>query len=301
MTAKPQPRVATGVRSAPAFPLALGAVLLTITVATLVVVAASSRAQGGDQLAYLGEWLNSLCGTGLLVGINVAFAAAMVDRRGAPQRFVVALLAAVVVFYLGSFLLSWAREPLMKAWMGNDAGRLGVMMYWLPLVSLVQMMVVAWLGLLLAWRVGGGGVTPTIWHPGARRMLGSVVAFGACIGVVPLQGRLIGMLELVPMELLANGLPWLALVLGVVLGLAWLIAPMRQGPGVWPPFVSALLVGPLLLLVAMLSRTSLLKISSNDVLGLVALALLLACPLLAWFLSRLIGHRLTTARTSPAT
>lgn len=56
--------------------------------------------------------------------------------------------------------------------------------------------------------------------PRARRTLGAVVAFGACVGLLPLQGRLMAMLDLVSLPTLQLtlqlGLPFLAVTLGFV-------------------------------------------------------------------------------------
>ena len=285
-------------RDAAAFPLAFGGCLLAVSMLTAVVVAVVTPAASITSLESLGQWLGWFCGVGLLVAINVAMAASVVSRRGTPQRFAIALLAATLAFYLASFGLSLARGWAVNAWVAQQPQVARTILAWLPFASLLQMLLVAALGLALAWRLGGRGTLPVAWTPRARRALGAVVAFGACIGLLPLQGRLMAMLDLVSLPMLQQGLPFLALTLGVVHALLWALWPVRAGSGVWPAFVSAALVGPLLLAFAWLSQFILGRIEPPALVGVVAGALLLACPLLAWAVCRAASNR--RRRATPA-
>ena len=89
------------------------------------------------------------------------------------------------------------------------------------------------------------------------------------------------MIDLVPLPTLQLGLPFLAVTLGVAHALLWGLWPVRAGSGAWPAFVSATLVGPLLLAIAWLSQFILVRIEQPVVVSAVASALLLTCPLLA--------------------
>ena len=277
----------TATRTPAAFPLALGASLLAVSVLTAVVVGVATPVASITSLEVLGQWLGWFCGVGLLVAINVALAATVVARRGTPARFAIALVAATLAFYLAAFGLSLARGWAANAWVAQQPGAARSIMTWLPFASLLQMLVVAALSLALAWTLGGRGAAPVAWTPRARRALGAVVAFGACIGLLPLQGRLMAMLDLVSLPMLQQGLPFLAVTLGVVHALLWALWPVRVGSGVWPAFVSAALIGPLLLALAWLSPFILERIEQPALVSAVASALLLACPLLAWAVCRL--------------
>ncbi len=272
----------TAHRDAAAFPLALGGCLLGLSVVTAVVVAVVTPAAAITSLETLGQWLGWFCGVGLLVAINVALAASMVARRGTPRHFAIALLAATLVFYLASFGLSLARGWAAKAWVAQQPGAARAVLAWLPFASLLQMLLVAALGLALAWKLGGRGTLPVAWSSRARRGLGAAVGFGACIGLLPLQGRLMAMLDLVSLPTLQQGLPFLAVTLGVAHALLWALWPVRAGSGAWPAFVSAALVGPLLVAFAWLSQFILGRIEQPHLVSAVASALLLACPLVAW-------------------
>ncbi|MFD0739668.1 hypothetical protein ACFQZQ_10295 [Lysobacter koreensis] len=278
-----------------AFPLALGACLLAISLLTAVVVGALTPTTGMTAVQTVGQWLGWFCGVGLLVAINVALATSLVARRGSPRRFALALVAAALVFYAGSFALSLARGWALQAWVAAHPDSTRLAMAWLPFVSVLQMLLVAALGLLLAWRLGGRGPLPQGWSIRARRAFGVVVGFAACIGLLPLQGRLLAMLDVVSLDLLQNGLPFLAVTLGAVHGLAWGVAPARHGSGAWPAFWSAALVGPLLLGIAWGSPFLLRHAGSTGV-SMFAGALLLACPLLAWVLVRATSARLRRAQ-----
>ncbi len=285
-------------RDASAFPLALAGCLLAVSVLTAAVVAVLTPAATITSLEALGQWLGWFCGVGLLVAINVALAASVVARRGTPPRFAVALVAATLTFYLASLLLSLARGALVNAWIAQQPAAARSILTWLPFASLLQMLLVAALSLALAWKLGGRGAVPVVWSSRARRALGAVVALGACIGLLPLQGRMVAMLDLVSLPTLQLGLPFLAVTLGVVHALAWAIGPVRAGSGVWPAFVSAALVGPLLLVVAWLSQFILVRIDSAAMVSAVASALLLACPLLAWAGCRAAGDRRRRAHSA---
>lgn len=285
------------IRGPTAFPLALGACLLAISVVTAVVVGASTPASGASAIEVSGQWLAWFCGVGLLVAINVALAATMVDRRGTPPRFAIALVAATLTFYLASFLLSLLRGWAVNAWMAQQPQAARALLAWMPFASLLQMLLVAVLAVALAWRLGGRGGVPVAWSKAARRALGAVVAFGGCMGLLPLQGRLMAMLDLVSLEMLRLGLPFLAVTLGLVHALAWALAPARRGSGAWPAFVSSALVGPLLLAAAWLSQFILARITHPTGVSAVASALLLACPLLAWAVCRAASGR---RRVAPA-
>ena len=282
-------------RGAAAFPLALGAGLLAVSLVTAVVVAVVTPAATTTSMEAIGQWLGWFCGVGLLVAINVALATSVVARRGTPPRFAIALVAATVVFYAASFALSLARGALVHAWIAQQPAAARSILAWLPFASLLQMLLVAALGLALAWKLGGRGAVPVAWTQRARRSLGAVVAFGACIGLLPLQGRLMAMLDLVSLPTLQQGLPFLAVTLGVVHALLWALWPVRAGSGAWPPFVSAALVGPLLLAFAWLSQFILARLEQPALVSAMASALLLACPLLAWAICRAAGNRLYRA------
>ena len=293
MTAAP-----TATRDAAAFPLALGGGLLAVSVLTAVVVGVVTPAASITSLEMAGRWLGWFCGVGLLVAINVALAATVVARRGTPRRFALALVAATLAFYVAAFGLSLARGWVVDAWVAQQPDAARSIATWLPFASPLQMLLVAALSLALAWTLGGRGMVPVAWTPRARRALGAVVALGACIGLLPLQGRLMAMLDLVSLPTLQQGLPFLAVTLGVVHALLWALWPVRVGSGVWPAFVSAALIGPLLLALAWLSPFILGRIAQPALLSAVASALLLACPLLAWAVCRLAGDRLR--RATPA-
>lgn len=283
---------AVGTARAPtAFPLALSASLLAVSVVTAAVVGVVSPGAGLSSIETVGQWLGWFCGVGLLIAINAAMAATVVSRRGTPPRFAVALVSTMVTLYVATFLLSLARGWAVNAWISEQPGAARSIMAWMPFASLLQMLVVAVLSLALAWKVGGRGVMPVAWSTRARRTLGAIVAFGACIGLLPLQGRLMAMLDLVPLQALQLGLPFLAITLGLVHASVWAIAPARAGSGVWPAFVSAALVGPLLLLVAWLSQFILVRIGTPSLVGIAASTMLLACPLLAWAICRGAVHR----------
>ena len=277
-------------------PLALGGCLLAVSVVTAVVVGAMTPSAAITSLEAFGQWLGWFCGVGLLVAINVALAASVVTQRGTPPRFAIALVAATLTFYLASFLLALARGWTVNAWVAQQPGAARSILTWLPFASLLQMLLVAALSLALAWKLGGRGTVPVMWTVRARRALGAVVAFGAGIGLLPLQGRLMAMLDLVSLPTLQLGLPFLAVTLGVAHALLWGLWPVRAGSGVWPAFVSAALVGPLLLAIAWLSQFILVRIEQPVVVSAVASALLLACPLLAWASCRTAGNRVPRAR-----
>lgn len=289
MTQPPPPQ--RGSRDPAAFPLALGGSLLAVSVLTALVVGVQAPDAGMTTLESFGQWLNWFGGVGLLVAINVAMAASGVARRGTPPRFAIALLAATLAFYLAAFLLSLARGVVVNAWIAQQPAAVGSIVAGLPFASVLQMLLVAVLSLALAWRLGGRGAVPVAWSPRGRRALGAVVALGGCIGLLPLQGRLMAMLDLVSLPTLQLGLPFLALTLGVVHGLAWGLAPARHGSGAWPALLSSALVGPLLLVFAWLSQFILGRIDSPSLVGAAASALLLACPLLAWAIVRAAGAR----------
>ncbi|MHB8911990.1 MAG: hypothetical protein ACYC42_04985 [Lysobacter sp.] len=278
-------------RDAAAFPLALGGCLLAVSVLTAVVVGVATPAASITSLEAVGQWLGWFCGVGLLVAINVALAATVVARRGTPPRFATALVVATLTFYLAAFALSLVRGALVDAWVTQQPGAMRSIMTWLPFASLLQMLLVAALSLALAWQLGGRGAVPVAWTPRARRALGTVVAFGACVGLLPLQGRLMAMLDLVSLPTLQLGLPFLAVTLGVAHALLWALWPVRAGSGVWPAFVSSALVGPLLLAFAWLSQFILGRIEQPMLISAVASALLLACPLVAWAGCRAAGNR----------
>ena len=286
----------TASRDASAFPLALGGCLLAVSVVTAVVVGVvTPSAATTTSLEEVGQWLGWFCGVGLLVAINVALATSVVARRGSPRRFAVALVAATLAFYLASFLLSLARGWLVNAWIAQQPEATRSILTLLPFASLLQMLLVAALGLALAWKLGGNGAVPVTWTPRARRAIGGVVALGACMGLLPLQGRLMAMLDLVSLPTLQQGLPFLAVTLGVAHALAWALWPVRAGSGAWPAFVSAALVGPLLLAFAWLSQFILARLEQPMLVSAVASALLLACPLVAWVACRAVGNRLLVA------
>ena len=286
MTAAP-----TTPRGPAAFPLALGGSLLAVSLLTAAVVGVVSKASPLGSLEALGEWLGWFCGVGLLIAINVAMAATAVTRRGSPQRFAIALVAAMVMFYGAAFLLSLARGALFNAWVARHPEETRSILGWMPFASLLQMLLVAALSVALAWKLGGRGGLPVAWTVQSRRALGAIVAFGACVGLLPLQARLIAMLDVVPLQTLQSGLPFLAVTLGVAHALAWALWPARAGSGAWPAFVSAALVGPLLLALAWLSQFVLVRIEQPAVVGAVASVLLLACPVLAWAGSRAAANR----------
>jgi len=281
-------------RSAAAFPLALAASLLAVSVLTAWVVGVVAPSSAMTSLEALGQWLGWFCGVGLLVAINVAMAATAVSRHGTPARFATALVAAMLAFYAAAFVLSLARGWAVSAWIAQQPQAARAILTWMPFASLLQMLLVALLSLALAWKLGGHGTVPVAWSKPARRALGAVVAFGACIGLLPLQGRLIAMLDLVSLPTLQLGLPFLALTLGVAHALAWGLGPGRAGSGVWPAFASSALVGPLLLGVAWLSQFILGWITHPAALSAAAGALLLACPLLAWAICRGASARLSS-------
>ena len=283
------------IRDAAAFPLALGGSLLAVSVVTAIVVSLVTPAGSVTSMEAIGQWLGWFCGVGLLVAINVALAASVVTRRGTPPRFAIALVAATLAFYAASFGLSLARGALVNAWIAQQPAAARPILAWLPFASLLQMLLVAALGLALAWRLGGRGPVPVAWTRRARRWLGAVVAFGACVGLLPLQGRLMAMLDLVSLPTLQQGLPFLAVTLGVVHALLWALWPVRAGSGAWPPFVSAALVGPLLLAFAWLSQFILARMDQPALVSAMASALLLACPLLAWAICRAAGNRIYQA------
>lgn len=284
-------------RNPSAFPLALAASLLAVSMVTAAVIGVVSPGSDLSSMETVGQWLGWFCGVGLLIAINAAMAATAVARRGTPPRFAVALVAAMVTFYVAAFLLSLARGWVVHAWVAKQPEAARSILAWMPFASLLQMLVVAVLSLVLAWKVGGRGAVPVRWTKGARRALGAIVAFGACIGLLPLQGRLIAMLELVPLQTLQLGLPFLAVTLGAVHALAWGLAPARTGSGAWPAFVSSALVGPVVLGAAWLSQFVLARIGQPALVGVVASAMLLACPLLAWAICRAAHRRL---RIQPA-
>lgn len=273
-------------RGPAAFPLGLAGGLLAVSLITAAVVGVVSKASPLDSLEALGQWLTWFCGVGLLIAINVAMAATAVTRHGTPQRFALALVTAMLTFYGAAFLLSLGRGELVNAWIVRHPGEARALLGWLPFASLLQMLVVAAVSVALAWKVGGRSAVPVAWPKGARRALGAIVGFGACVGLLPLQARLIAMLDVVPLQTLQSGLPFLAVTLGVAHALAWALWPARAGSGAWPAFVSAALVGPLLLALAWLSQFVLVRIEQPAVVGAVAGVLLLACPLLAWAGSR---------------
>jgi hypothetical protein len=161
----------------------------------------------------------------------------------------------------------------------------------MPFASLLQMLLVAALSLALAWKLGGREMQPAAWSPRTRRALAAIVAFGACAGLLPLQGRLIAMFGVVPLETLQFGLPFLAVTLGAAHALLWAVWPARVAPGVWPAFVSSALVGPLLLVLAWVSQAILGRLGSPALAGAVAGALLLATPVLAWAICRMADRR----------
>lgn len=283
-------------RAAATFPLALGGCLLAISLMTAVVVGALTPASGMTAVETFGQWLGWFCGVGLLVAINVTLAATVVGRRGSPPRFALALIAATLAFYAASFVLSLGRGWAVNTWMSQQPQSARAILAWMPFASLLQMLLVAGLSLALAWKLGGRGTVPVAWPKPARRALGAVVAFGGCMGLLPLQGRLMAMLDLVSLDMLQLGLPFLAVTLGVVHALAWGLAPARHGSGVWPAFVSSALVGPLLLAFAWLSQFILGRIESSAGVSAVASALLLACPLVAWAVCRAAGSRMRRAQ-----
>lgn len=284
-------------RDPSAFPLALSGSLLAISIVTAAVVGVVSPGAELSSVETAGQWLGWFCGVGLLIAINAAMAATAVSRRGTPPRFATALVAAMVTLYVAAFVLSLARGWAVGAWVAQQPGAARSILAWMPFASLLQMLVVAVLSLAVAWKVGGRGDVPVAWTKGARRSLGAIVAFGACIGLLPLQGRLMAMLDLVPLQTLQLGLPFLAVTLGVVHALAWGLAPARTGSGAWPAFVSSALVGPVLLLAAWLSQFVLVRIGQPALVGVIASAMLLACPLLAWAICRAAHRRL---RMQPA-
>lgn len=274
-----------------AFPLALAASLLAVSVLTAVVVGVVAPSSGITPLEAFGQWLGWFCGVGLLVAINVAIAATAVSRHGTPPRFAIALVTAILAFYAAAFVLSLARGWAVKAWIAQQPQAARAILGAMPFVSLLQMLLVAVLSLALAWKLGGRGALPVAWSTPARRALGAVVGFGACIGLLPLQGRLMAMLDLVSLQTLQLGLPFLAVTLGIVHALAWALGPARAGSGVWPAFVSAALVGPLLLAVAWQAQFILARLTNPAAVSVVAGSLLLACPLVAWAVCRAVSHR----------
>ncbi len=282
-----------------AFPLALAGSLLAVSLLTAVVVGVVTPTATITSLEAFGQWLGWFCGVGLLVAINVAMAATAVSRRGTPARFAIALITAIVVFYAASFLLSLARGWAVNAWIveqPQDVAR--ALLTWMPFASLLQMLLVAVLSLALAWKLGGRGAVPVAWSLRARRALAAIVAFGACIGLLPLQGRLMAMLDLVSLQTLQFGLPFLAVTLGVAHALLWALwPPARAGSSVWPAFASSALIGPLLLGFAWLSQFVLPRIDMPAAVSVVASALLLACPALAWAICRVGGDRWRSGRS----
>ena len=283
-------------RGPAAFPLALGASLFAVSVLTGIVVGAVTPASGLTPLESIGQWLGWFCGVGLLVALNVALAAWSVTRRGTPSRFALALVVAVLAFYAASFLLSLARGWLVHAWAAEQPDSAATIVAWMPFASLLQMLLVAALGLALAGRFGGPRLmAPDGWPLRSRRALGAVVALGGSLGLLPLQVRLIGMLDLVSLQALQLGLPFLAATLSIVHALAWGIAPARGGSGAGPAMASAALIGPLLLSLAWLSQFILPRIGPPAVVAVVASALLLACPVLAWAICRRAADHFSAA------
>lgn len=278
-------------RDASAFPLALAGSLLAVSVLTAIVVGVVTPVSGMTTVEKFSQWLSWFCGVGLVIAINVALAATVVARRGPPARFAIALVAATLTFYAASFLLSLARGWTVRTLVETHPQAIRPILDWMPFASLLQMLLVAALSLAVAWRLGGRGTGPVVWSTRSRRVLGAIVAFTGCLGLLPLQGRLMAMLDLVSLETLQLGLPFLALSLGLVHALLWLLAPVRTGSGVWPALVSSALIGPLLLAIAWLSQFILGGIDDTAMVSAVASVLLLACPVLAWALGRAANHR----------
>lgn len=262
------------------FPLALGACVLVLTAAFFLVAQIEhplpEGADGAASQVY--AWLEWLCGIGLLIGVNLALASALIARRGPPQRAWAALLVAVALVFGLGYLWSIAVMQSMQAL--SDSVSTVTLYRWVPPLNAVKVVVTSSIGLAIAFVVGGRGPTPVVWSGGQRRLIGALVAFGVCAGVLLLLQHSLSRFTALDDNAQRHGMTLAALGIGFLHGLCWALLPARRGAGAMPALISALLT-PLLIVLSTLPLLLL-----GDKLGLaellvIVLLLLFAAPVLA--------------------
>ncbi|WP_223619135.1 hypothetical protein [Lysobacter sp. ESA13C] len=262
------------------FPLALGACVFVLTAAFFLVAQIEhplpEGADGAASQVY--AWLEWLCGIGLLIGVNLALASALIARRGPPQRAWAALLVAVALVFGLGYLWSIAVMQSMQAL--SDSVSTVTLYRWVPPLNAVKVVVTSSIGLAIAFAVGGRGPTPVVWSGGQRRLIGALVAFGVCAGVLLLLQHSLSRFTALDDNAQRHGMTLAALGIGFLHGLCWALLPARRGAGAMPALISALLT-PLLIVLSTLPLLLL-----GDKLGLaellvIVLLLLFAAPVLA--------------------
>lgn len=261
------------------FPLALAACVFVLTAAFFLVSQIEHPLPEDTDGAspQLFAWLEWLCGIGLLIGVNLALASAIIARRGPPQRAWAALLVAVALVFGLGYLWSIAVLQTMQAL--SDSVPATELYRWLPPLNAAKVAVTSAIGLAIAFAVGGRGPTPVAWSGGQRRLLGALVAFGVCTGVLLLLQHTASRFTALSDSDQRHGMTIAALAIGAVHGLCWALLPARRGSGTMPALISALLT-PLLIVLPALPLVML-----GDRLGMaellvIVLLLLFAAPVL---------------------
>lgn len=270
-------------RSPAWFPLALAACVFVLTGAFFLVSQIEHPLpEGADGAAdQIYSWLEWLCGIGLLIGINLALASAAIARRGPPQRAWAALLVAVALVFGLGYLWSIAVMQAMQALSDNLSAM--ALYRWVPPLNAAKVVVTSSIGLAVAFAVGGRGPTPVVWSGGQRRLIGALVAFGVCAGVLLLLQHSLSRFTALDDNAQRHGMTLAALGIGTVHALCWALLPVRRGSGAMPALISALLT-PVLIVLPALPLVLL-----GDKLGLaellvIVLLLLFVAPVLAWLL-----------------
>lgn len=269
-------------------PLALAANVLVLSAAFVLIgrLTAPGAPSPEPALAAALQWL---CSIALLVGFVLALACVLTDRRGAPRRSWAAVLAALVlIFGLG---VGWSMLQSQGLAALYDRRNLQQLLAWTAGLAALKVVTINAVALPIAWRLGGRGLTPVRWLGWHRRVIGALVGGMLCAGVSLLLQTLAAAYTSLGHGEQRIGMSVVALGVGGVLGLSWLLLPVRRGSGALPALASALLT-PALIVAASLGLLAMDHASwALGTLIAVVLLILLAAPVLAWLIVRRLHGR----------
>ncbi|MEI2457401.1 hypothetical protein [Lysobacter firmicutimachus] len=268
-------------------PLALAAALFAASALLLLIGALAVPEAVRSELKLAPILLQWLCKDGLLAGLGLAVACVLTQRRGAPRRPIGAAICALLLAFAVALLWSTTVDAWLYGRLGGQRRELEAAFAGSGLLKAAAQIAVAW---PLAWWIGGRGATPVAWSGAARRAIGALVGGGVCAGLVlALQQGAAGFAAL-DGDGHRSGMSAVALAVGAVLALVAGVWPLRSGHGALGALAAAALT-PLLLLAAAVPLALYGQALELPMLIALALALIVAAPLLAWLTVRALHRR----------
>lgn len=272
-------------------PLALAAALFAASALFLLIglIAVPEAVRGQLKLAPI--VLQWLCKDGLLAGLGLAAACVLTQRRGGPRRPIGAVICALLLVFAIGLLWSVTVDAWLYGRLAAQRRELEAAFAASGVLKAAAQIALAW---PLAWWIGGRGATPVVWSGRARRAIGALVGGGVCAGLVlALQQGAAGFAAL-DGDGHRSGMSAVALAVGAVLALACALWPLRSGHGALVALAAAALT-PLLLLAAAVPMALYGQALDLPLLIALALAAIVAAPVLAWLSLRALHRRLRPA------